>query len=194
MLARSDSRARAVSASMISVRSIVGLDPMQGTLGNEDAAASKCRRRLGDRDGAEAGDLADEPKASEKSLGLDRPPRPQQIINRREVLGQGAEIGVEARLAARGRSLADCLDPGAIVASQRVLAEELTHRVVEVLAGGGTLRDTGESRPQAGRRVSGKPLRSSCQGICHRIGDRRRWRRCGLQLRLPGVEHVGHHT
>ena len=117
-----------------------GSNAVQGTLRDEDAATPEGRRGLGDRNRTKTGHLADEPEAIQEARGLDRPFRPTQIVDRREVLGQGTEVGVVAGDAGRLRPLCDGLCPRAIVSSQRELVEELAHCVAEVLARKDTLR------------------------------------------------------
>jgi len=46
-------------------------DSVQGTLGNEHAAAAEGGWRLGDRDGSKARHIADEPEALQEALRLD---------------------------------------------------------------------------------------------------------------------------
>src|SRR5262249_41461167 len=127
------SPARAVSAATISSRSI-GSDAVQRALGDEDVAAAEGGGRLGDRDRPKAGDVADEPEAVEEPLRLDRPGRARHTVDRGEVLGQGAKVGVLARIPGRLGPLRDRRRARAIAAPQRELVEELAHRVVEVLS------------------------------------------------------------
>lgn len=104
------------------------------------------RRRLRNRDRTEAGDVADEPPSVEEAIRLDRPGGPLEVIERRDVLGEGAEICVVARIAGRFGTVGDPRRARLIVEAKGELAEELASRVTEVLTSGRARRPLPASR------------------------------------------------
>lgn len=145
---------------------------MQGTLRDEDPAAAERGRGLSDRHRAETWHLADEPEAIQEALRLNRPRRPAQPVDRRQMLTQGAEVGVVTRIAGRLRALLDRVGPRAIVASQRELVKELAHDMPEVLAyaNAPSHRRKGLGEPLPSRRVGDKPVRTCGQRLGHGEG------------------------
>jgi hypothetical protein len=69
---------------------------VERALREEDPVLDERRGRLRERDRTKAGDVADEPPGVEEAIGLDRPDRPLDAIERRDVLGEGGEIRVVA--------------------------------------------------------------------------------------------------
>lgn len=131
---------------------------MQRALRDEDSAAPEGCRGLGDRHRAKAGDLADKPEAVQKAPRLDRPSGADQAVNRRQVLGQRAEVGIVTGIPRQLRPLHDGLQATAIVASQRELVEELAHGVAEVLA---SADPPGDAREGLGKALASGRLAAS---------------------------------
>jgi len=138
----------------------IGSDPVQGALGHKHPSSPKRGGGLGNGHGAKSGDLADEPEAIQEAPGFNRPTGPSDAVCSRQVLCKGLEIGVVASIPGRLGSIGDRLGARAIVAAQRELVEELSHGVLEIVAGTAAGRNPSESRGQAvsSRRVRSKPL------------------------------------
>jgi len=93
-------------------------------------------------------------------------------MQRGEVLGQGAEIGVVTDVPGQRWLRLDGLDPRAIVAPQRELVEKLPHGVPKVLSVPDPLRHRHEGLRQtlSPRRMGDEPVRARGQNGRHEPG------------------------
>jgi hypothetical protein len=116
---------------------------MQGALWDEDAAAAEGGWGLGDRNCAEAGNLADEPEAGQEAAGLDRPGGPLEPVNGSEVLSQCAEVSVVTGLPRLRGPRHDRRGSRGLISPQGKLVKELAHGVLEILTRASALGDDG---------------------------------------------------
>ncbi len=154
-------------------------DAMQRPLGYEDASSPERGRRLSYRHGAETAHVAYEPEAVQESVDLHRPAGPGEMVDGREMLGQGTKVGVLTRIPGGFRTLLDRRCPCAIVSAQRKLVEELAHDVAELLTFVDTPRQPGKRLAQlaSARRMCPEPVRVRREGCGHGL-DGRRWTAC----------------